>query len=76
MVYGHTVYLDVPESLYPSDGEKRKNFQDQIKDDLDEIKNVPDEYMSAVFLGVEEAEDRDWRGESGILPPRQRAVNG
>jgi hypothetical protein len=74
MVYGHTVYLHVPESLYPSLGEERRNLQDQITTDINEIKNIPDEYISAVFLEMEEAEGRDWRSESGILLPRQRTI--
>lgn len=74
MVYGHTVYLGVPESLYPSLGEERRNLQDQITNDINDIKNIPDEYISAVFLEMEEAEGRDWRSESGILLPRQRTI--
>jgi len=74
MVYGHTVYLHVPESLYPTLGEERRQLQDQIKEDVNEINNIPDEYVSAVFLEMEEPQDRDWRGESGMLVPQRRTV--
>jgi hypothetical protein len=52
----------------------RRDLQDRIKNDINEIKNIPDEYISAVFLEMEEPEDRDWRSESGILLPRPRTV--
>jgi hypothetical protein len=36
MVYGHTVYLDVPESLYPSLGEERPPGSDQERHQRDQ----------------------------------------
>jgi hypothetical protein len=74
MVYGHIAYLDVPQSLYPSSGAERDNLQDQIRNDINEIKHIPSEFISAVFLEMEEAKDRDWRSESGVLLPRRRTV--
>ena len=74
MFYGHTVYLDIPESLYPSHPEERADLQEQIKTELNGIKHIRNEYISAVFLEMEEREDRDWRSESGILLPRQRTA--
>lgn len=73
-IYGHTLHLDIPENLYPSDWEDRVALQDQIKNDISEAINIPDEYVSAVFLELEEREDRDWRLESGVLLPRKRST--
>lgn len=72
--YGHTIYIDVPESLYPTSSEERVNLQEQLKNDINGIKNISGEYIAAVFIEMEEVEDRDWRLESGVLLPRRRTT--
>jgi len=74
MFYGHSVYLDVPEGLYPTPSLERINLQERIKSDINGIKNISNEYISAVFIELEEVEDRDWRMESDVLLPRQRTT--
>lgn len=72
--YGHTVYIDVPESLYPTSGEQRLNLQERIRTDINDIKNISDEYIAAVYIEMEEVEDRNWRLASGVLLPRRRTT--
>jgi nucleoside 2-deoxyribosyltransferase len=72
--YGHALHFDVPENLYPIRSEERLNLQEQLKKDINGINNIRNEYISAVFIELEEREDRDWRLESGVLLPRQRTT--
>jgi len=73
--YGHAVYLVVPEALYLSSLKRKDILQKQIRDDINKIHNVQNEFIEEVFLEMEEvAEDRDWRKESGLLLSGKRIV--
>jgi TIR domain len=73
-IYGHAVYLTVPENLYLNLLKKRRDLQNEIRDDLNKIHNVHKEFISDVFLEMEKVKDRDWRRESGVLLSRQRVI--
>ncbi len=71
--YGHALYLAVPEGLYLNLVNERDFYQDAIKDDLNKLHDVQDEFIAAVFFEMEETEDEDWRRDSGLLlRPHQR----
>lgn len=74
--YGHALYLDAPEVLYLSVARHRDKLQEEIRTELNKVHNVQDEFIAAVFLEVDEveAEDRDWRKESGLLLSGERVV--
>jgi len=74
ITYGHALYLVMPEILYISAAKKKDKLQKQIKDDLNEVHNVQDEFIENVFLEMEFAEERDWRKESGKLLVGKRAI--
>jgi hypothetical protein len=65
--YGHAVYLTVPEELYLKSARKRSSVQNEIRDDLNKIHNISDEFIAEVFVEMEEIGDKDWREESGVL---------
>jgi hypothetical protein len=66
-VYGHALYLAVPESLYLSAVDKRDALQERIRDDLNKIHHVKGEFIAQVFLEMLVPEDDDWRRASGVL---------
>jgi len=70
--YGHDLYLTVPEALYVTSARQRAAIQSQLRDDINNINNIKDEYISEVFLEMEGIKDRDWRRESGVLQPSRR----
>ncbi len=72
--YGHGVFLTIPEPIYLRCARKRDEIQDEIKDDINKIYNVPNEFIEQVFLEMEEVGDRDWRAESGVLYPTHRST--
>jgi len=73
--YGHAVYLVVPEALYLSSLKRKEILQKQIRDDINKIHNVQNEFIEEVFLEMEEVSgDRDWRKESGLLLSGKRIV--
>ncbi len=74
--YGHALYLVMPEVLYLSVARQREDLQEQIRKELNNVHNVQDEFIAAVFLEMDEAEaeDRDWRKESGLLISGERFV--
>ena len=73
-MYGHALFITVPEAVYLNSVGQRKELQAEIKADINKIHNVPHEFIADVFLETEKVEDRDWRRESGALQSRQRAI--
>jgi hypothetical protein len=73
-MYGHALFITLPEAVYLNAVGQRKELQSEIKADINKIHNVPHEFIADVFLETEKLEDRDWRRESGALQSRQRAI--
>lgn len=65
--YGHALYLTVPATLYLKSVRRRTEVQNEIKEDINKIHNVENEFIEEVFLEMEEVKDQDWRGDSGVL---------
>lgn len=64
---GHALYLLLPERLFLGTVKKKSDIQCQIKEDLNRLHNVQNEFIAEVFLEMEVAEDHEWRKESGLL---------
>lgn len=73
-VYGHALYLILPESLFLIHVKKKSDIQNKINDDLNGLHNVHNEFIAQVFLEMEVVEDHDWRKASGMLLDGQREV--
>lgn len=71
---GHALYLIVPERLFLNSIKKKSDIQHQIRDDLNGIHNVHNEYIAEVFLEMEVAEEHEWREESGLLIDGKRVA--
>lgn len=72
--FGHALYLVLPESLYLRVVRRKDDLQSQIKVDLNKIHNVQNEFIEEVFLEMEDAEEHDWRRDSGLLQAPRRLV--
>lgn len=72
--FAHAVYLVIPESLYLGTVKGKDKIQSQIKDDINTLHNIQNEYVAAVFLEMKVVEDQDWRKESGLLLSGERIV--
>ena len=72
--YGHALYFVLPEALYLSVVKQKDTIQEQIKDDINKIHNLQNEFIAQVFLEMEVIEDHDWRKESGLLQSGKRYV--
>ena len=68
--YGHALYLVVPEALYLGLVRQRDDLQNQIRDDINKVHNVQNEFIGAVFVETEVAEDKNWRKERLCAGPR------
>jgi hypothetical protein len=66
-VYGHVLYLAIPERLFLTVLKQKEEMQEKIKKDLNGIHNVQGEYISAVLLEMENTGVGEWRKESGLL---------
>jgi hypothetical protein len=73
-MYGHSVYLVLPESLYLRIINQKEEYQNRISQDLGKSHNYENEYIDAVILEMEIAEDHDWRKESGVLLSNKKMV--
>ena len=72
--YGHALYLSIPERLYLNSVEGRHELQNAIREDLNKIHNVQNEFIEQVFLEMERSSDTEWRQESGALLLSNRIV--
>jgi len=73
-IYGHALYLVVPESLFLSTVNKKAEIQKQIREDLNRLHNIQNEFIEEVFLEMEISEDGEWRKESGLLVVGTRVI--
>ena len=73
-IYGHALYLTVPEMIYLSLVKQRDDIQKQIREDINKIHNVQNEFIEDVFIEMEIVEEQDWRKESGLLLTCQRII--
>lgn len=73
--YGHALYLVVPESLYLTTAKQKDAIQSQIKDDLNKLHNIQNEFVEVVFLETEVEDANAWRKNSGLLYIGTRAVS-
>jgi len=72
--YGHALFLILPEPLFLSSVKQKDDIQNKLKEDLNKIHNVQNEFIAEVFLEMETAEDHEWRKNSGLLVAGKRVV--
>lgn len=73
-IYGHALYLTLPESLFLAVSRNRDAIQTSISQDLNGLHNFQYEHIAEVFLEMEVAEDGDWRQDSGLLITTSKTV--
>ena len=73
-IFGHALYMSIPESIYFTIVKTKEDIQQQIKEDLSKLHNVQSEFIAAIFLEIEVDEDQDWRKESGLLLTGARTI--
>ena len=71
---GHAIYLALPEALFLNVLKQKAEVQESIKNDLNKIHNVRNEFVEGVFLEMETEEASDWRKESGLLVVGKRSI--
>lgn len=74
-LFGHALYLSIPEPLFLDAVKDRDRIQSDLRDDLNSLHNVQNEFIATVFLEMEVSEDEDWRGKSGLLLDSARVVS-
>lgn len=73
--YGHALYLVIPEALFLTSVKQKDVIQTQIKDDLNKVHNVQNEFVEEVFLEMEVGDDAEWRKDSGLLLVGKRSTS-
>jgi len=72
--YGHALYLAIPESIYLRIVNEKAETQSQIRDGLNKIHDIQNEFVEEVFFEMEVPEDHDWRKDSGLLVTHNKVV--
>ena len=72
--YGHAVHFEVPETLFAFGLNEKNKLQDKIKDDLNQILRIPDEFVTEVSLELGIKDNVNWRKDSGLLLATTRNV--
>ncbi len=73
-IHGHALYLTIPETLYLGLVKERDDLQEKIREDINKIHNIQNEFIDQVFLEMEIPEEQDWRKESGLLLTGKRII--
>ena len=71
---GHALYLVLPELLYIRSVKLKSDIQHQIKEDLNNLHNIQNEFIEEVFIEMEIGENNEWRKESGLLLSGKRTI--
>jgi hypothetical protein len=72
--YGHALYLVIPEPLFLNAVKQKNDIQTQIREDLNKVHNIQNEFVEEVFLEMEAPKDHEWRKASGLLLTGSRAI--
>lgn len=73
--YGHAIYLMVPEQVYVRVLRNIEVIRSQIREDINNLNNLPNEHVSEVFVEMEESAIGEWRQQSGLLLLATRVVS-
>jgi hypothetical protein len=73
--YGQALYLAVPSALFVTQAKQRDELRNQIRDELNTLHGLKQEWFDEVFLELAVDQDDDWRKKSGALIGTTRAVN-
>lgn len=68
-IYGHAVYLYLPEDIFVRVIDSKSELERRIEKDMNELISSPDEYVCNVFLELKQSDPGRWREESGALVP-------
>ena len=63
-IYGHSLYLFLPRSIYMDTIDERGELRKRICTDLNKIQDIQYEEIDEVYFKMEETNDQDWRRES------------
>ena len=72
--YGHALCLAIPESIYLDTVNEKAELQSEIKEGLNRIHDIQNEFVEEVFFEMEVPEDHDWRKDSGLLVSQNRVI--
>lgn len=72
--HGHALYLAMPESIYLNIVNEKAELQSKIREGLNKIHDIQNEFIDEVFFEMEVPDDHDWRKDSGLLISRNRVV--
>jgi len=73
--HGHALYLAMPESIYLSTVNEKAELQSKIREDLNKIHDVQNEFIDEVFFEMEVPDDHDWRKDSGLLVTHNKVIS-
>lgn len=72
--YGHAVYMSLPESLYLGTVNEKSELQAEIRNGINKIHDVQNEFIDEVFFELEVPGEDDWRKSSGLLITHNKSV--
>jgi len=73
-IHGHTLYLAMPESIYLNTVNKKAELQTKIREGINKIHDIQNEFIDEVFFEMEVPEEHDWRKDSGLLVTHNRVI--
>ena len=74
-VWGHALFLTVPEPLFLRAMKEKEDIEETIKTDLNKIHHIADEFVEVVFLEMDTTDSPNWRQESGLMIGKQEVAD-
>jgi hypothetical protein len=72
--WGHALHLVLPQHQFTFGLKETLTIQNKIKEDLNKVLSISEEFISEVSLEVSVEESGDWRKDSGLLVTAARSV--
>lgn len=73
--WGHDVYITISEDLLLPYLKNKNEVEQRIRNDLNGLVDVRDEFVANIILELEEDPDADWRQESGLLMVGKKSIS-
>lgn len=73
-IHGHILFLAMPEFIYLKYINDKDELQNSIKDGINKIIDISDEYIHEVLFKMDDSEENDWRKDSQLLISNKKIV--
>jgi hypothetical protein len=73
--YGFLLRLRVPEDIFSEIIDEKRDYEKEIKDQINKLINIPHEFIDCVSIEMQLLEDDNWREKSGLVLKTKKHIS-